>query len=168
LTFLQLFDIISVRSRLSVSHFVSERYVVNAVLLRSLFRRSVCLSVCLCRACAVSKHMTCYRICLHHLIYRSGSIEKKTVQTFSQLFFPDGLLCRSCMSNRPVSRFVLETIQDVVVVTLVRHCYWLDIIYQVLLLACLLTQHNSVQNRVYDSKARRYAEDNKTESNCTY
>ena len=30
------------------------------------------------------------------------------------------------------------------------------------------TQSRSTMNRVYDSKARRYAEDNRTESNCTH
>jgi len=30
------------------------------------------------------------------------------------------------------------------------------------------TQSRSTANRVYDSKARRYAEDNRTESNCTH
>jgi len=30
------------------------------------------------------------------------------------------------------------------------------------------TQSRSTVNRVYDSKARRYAEDNRTESHCTH
>jgi len=72
----------------------SDRYVVNAALLRSLFRLFVCLSVCLsvcllvCRS--VSPSVTCLscaktedfcRICLHHLIGQ-GKIPN-TFTTFS-------------------------------------------------------------------------------------